>query len=710
MQHVVTRTLLFSLFAGLWVAPAAAWGQGNTLLLGEPVSRAEQQVLNAVLLYASFDDAVRGDRGVGRLLMGTRSGPPGDPARQQFRLGYPGEAYRIAAGAGISGGALEGGDVLPESGRMFFPGDGHLAFRQGGWGGAVQFWLKTDPDKILKTPFCDPVQITSKSAHDGGLWIDFPDEKPRSMRMGMFPGLAAGEKPIPESAPNAPLIHVPRIGFRQTDWHHIVMTWENFDTGRPDAHALLYVDGKLAGERKDEPIALAWNLSRVGIFVAVNYIGLLDELATFDRLLTPEEVALLHRQPGLLQKGKDRPIPARSQILTDLINDVAALNSLKPDAAKPQVASLRRNLAARLASRGGRSELPTLLGLLASLPAAGEAATPPAFPCTAEQAAAYQQAYAQQTGLPVEVTNHVGMKFRLVPPGKFLMGSPENEPGHNSEGHDETRHPVTLTRPFYLSTTETTVGQFRPFVEAVRYETDVERAGGGNAHDELAVWKHRPGTNWQKPGFAGPYTQSDTHPVVHVSVTDAGHFCRWLTERGGEDNPAWGSYDLPTEAQWEWAARGGAGGRFWWGDELETTGRRANMGDQDLLAVHPKWPRQTLAVNDGHAFLAPVGSFDSNPFGLADMLGNVWEFCSTRYADYPEEPVIDPVPANPARGYAVRGGGWSNIPAHCRLANRNADPPHFGHSNLGFRVAIQLPEPPTQRETHGSTLFGTIQP
>jgi sulfatase modifying factor 1 len=109
--------------------------------------------------------------------------------------------------------------------------------------------------------------------------------------------------------------------------------------------------------------------------------------------------------------------------------------------------------------------------------------------------------------------------------------------------------------------------------------------------------------------------------------------------------------------------------------------------------VHPGWPRTVMPMNDGHAFLAPTGSYRANAFGLYDMLGNVWEFCSTRAGRYPARPVTDPGDADARRGFAVRGGGWSNSAADVRCATRNADPPHFGHSNLGFRVAVQLPLP-----------------
>jgi formylglycine-generating enzyme required for sulfatase activity len=147
-------------------------------------------------------------------------------------------------------------------------------------------------------------------------------------------------------------------------------------------------------------------------------------------------------------------------------------------------------------------------------------------------------------------------------------------------------------------------------------------------------------------------------------------------------------HGLPTEAQWEWACRAGSGTRFWWGDDEDTSGKLANVGDAALKRMHPDWPRAVMPMDDGHAFPAPVGSYRANAFGLHDMLGNVWEFCATRSGPYPRAAASDPRDLDAQRGFAVRGGGWSNLSADVRCATRNADPPHFCHSNLGFRVAI----------------------
>jgi hypothetical protein len=96
------------------------------------------------------------------------------------------------------------------------------------------------------------------------------------------------------------MVRVKGVGFKSGDWHHVVVSWSNFDTGKKDAVAVLYIDGKRIGEVKDREIAMGWDADKAGVYVAVNYIGLLDEFALFSRPLTAEEVALLHKTPGLL--------------------------------------------------------------------------------------------------------------------------------------------------------------------------------------------------------------------------------------------------------------------------------------------------------------------------------------------------------------------------------------------------------------------------
>ncbi len=272
-----------------------------SLLLVAPVLRADEaSLLKAVTLYASFDEAVRADVGGGELTFSTRYNDPKDRTKYNIALGYPKRAFRVAAGKGVQGGALEAVDVLPNNGRIFLPARGNLAFKKGGWGGAVSVWVKTDPNKLLKTRFCDPIQITWKGANNGGIWFDFNDAKPRDMRMGVFPAVPAGKKGISEDDPKAPMVWVKGVGFKANDWHHVVVTWRNLDTGRPDAQATLSIDGKRIGAVSGRALAMDWDVGRAGVYVAVNYIGLLDELALFNRELTAEEVGALFKKPGLL--------------------------------------------------------------------------------------------------------------------------------------------------------------------------------------------------------------------------------------------------------------------------------------------------------------------------------------------------------------------------------------------------------------------------
>ncbi len=281
----------------LFWATALSWQMG----LAVQAAAADPSTLGeAVALYASFDQALGAERGGGGLALATRYNHPTEKGQFIIEKGIDGRVYRVAKNRGVHGGALEATDVLPRNGRIFFPARGNIAFKKGGWGGAVSVWINTDPDKLLKTRFCDPVQITQKGATNGGIWFDFNDAKPRDMRMGVVPVTAPGQPPFKDDAADAPLVPIKAVGFKAGDWHHVVLSWQNLDTGRADATARLYVDGKLIGTLAKRDLRMDWDLDKTGIYLAVNYLGLLDELAIFNRPLTAAEVGLLHKQPGIL--------------------------------------------------------------------------------------------------------------------------------------------------------------------------------------------------------------------------------------------------------------------------------------------------------------------------------------------------------------------------------------------------------------------------
>ena len=211
---------------------------------------------------------------------------------------------------------------------------------------------------------------------------------------------------------------------------------------------------------------------------------------------------------------------------------------------------------------------------------------------------------------PASVEHPMGIKFKLIPAGSFLMGSPDNE---ESRGDDESQHRVTISKPFYMSAHEITIGQFKKFVDATGRRTLAERIGYGfrGVHPRGKVSFLRiPGQSWRNPG----YPVTDDHPVVQVSWEDAKAFTYWLStlDRRYE-------YRLPTEAEWEYAARAGSTTKFATGNRFQSLQGHANVPQSERF--------------DSFSDSSPVGSFRPNSFGLHDMHGNVWEWCLDTYDD-----------------------------------------------------------------------------
>jgi formylglycine-generating enzyme required for sulfatase activity len=307
-------------------------------------------------------------------------------------------------------------------------------------------------------------------------------------------------------------------------------------------------------------------------------------------------------------------------------------------------------------------------------------------PDAAKVAVAAQKECSQRLGTPVAVTNSIGMSFALVPPGEFLMGSPESAPGAATYP-EKPQHPVRLTKPLYLGVHEVTVGQFRRFVEATEYRTESESQGKGGYGWNEADGKSEgpdPKYSWRDPGFQ----QADDHPVVNVTWNDAGAFCAWLRREEGTD------YRLPTEAEWEYACRAGTTTRYYCGEDAETVAQMGNVADGTARKrLEDGHNPQYLLSRDGYVFTAPVGCFRPNAFGLFDMHGNVYEWCRDRFGlkYYKESPVEDPngPPSGPNR--VARGGGWKSSVWWSRSAFRAGFTPDCPRLDVGFRVAY-MPE------------------
>ncbi len=283
---------------------------------------------------------------------------------------------------------------------------------------------------------------------------------------------------------------------------------------------------------------------------------------------------------------------------------------------------------------------------------AEEDASPPADPPLAvtpfdsAQAQRYQEAWAQHLKSPVEHVNSIGMKLRLLPPGEFAVSG-------------EFAHVVRITEPFYMGAYEVTVAEFRAFVEATDYKTHAERdpLGGKVWNSRERRVDQRPDINWRNPTFV----QTDSHPVCCLTWQDAVAFCEWLSQREGK------RYRLPTEAEWDYACRAGTTTPYHYGAAADTS--QMNVGLRGTVAV---------------------GSFLPNAFGLAEMHGNVYEWCLDAPRAYQEGLAINPRGPDEGPKRVLRGGcyssGMSTVTRSDRRGQSDADHAYAGN---GFRVVLE---------------------
>jgi formylglycine-generating enzyme required for sulfatase activity len=278
------------------------------------------------------------------------------------------------------------------------------------------------------------------------------------------------------------------------------------------------------------------------------------------------------------------------------------------------------------------------------------------------------------TFLPWKMTNSLGMSLVLIPRGKFLMGSPKGEEDRLDE---EVQHEVEITRPYYMGKHEVTVGQFKAFVKDASYKTQAEKDGKGGRGFDGKEFVYKPEFTWKNLYF----TQADDQPVVVVTWNDVVAFCEWLSKKEGR------TYRLPTEAEWEYACRAGTTTRFNTGEKEEDLKGAGNIADAALRA---KWKDAFWAMSwdDGYPFTAPVGKFRANAFGLSDMHGNAWEWCSDWYGEdyYGKSPRQDPQGPATGKHRVSRGGAWSTQPKFCRSAFRDWHEPDYRSDCVGFRV------------------------
>lgn len=230
-------------------------------------------------------------------------------------------------------------------------------------------------------------------------------------------------------------------------------------------------------------------------------------------------------------------------------------------------------------------------------------------------------------------TNSLGMEFVLISPGSFVMGSDSNRDAM-------PRHPVTISRPFYLGRYPVMRGQWAAMMGNILNRFDVNK-----------LFKE----------------DTSRHPVVDVSWDDVQEFIRKLNRKEGHNR-----YRLPTEAEWEYACRAGTTTAYFFGDDLDNLGGYAWYSANSSGVTHP------------------VGEKLPNAWGLYDMHGNVWEWCSDWYGKYPTGSALDPQGPPTGERRALRGGSWYEAASDCYTSCRIKRTPDKGHGSVGFRLALSL--------------------
>ncbi|MFL0797271.1 MAG: SUMF1/EgtB/PvdO family nonheme iron enzyme [Cellvibrionaceae bacterium] len=266
-------------------------------------------------------------------------------------------------------------------------------------------------------------------------------------------------------------------------------------------------------------------------------------------------------------------------------------------------------------------------------------------------------------------------EFVSIPGGSFMMGS------NDGNSDEKPVHRVNI-RPFTMGKYEVTKGQFEAFVNDTGYRTDAEKNTAGKdgcyAYKGGADFGWTAGTSWRNPG----YSQKGSDPVVCISHNDTQAYIQWLNKQTGNH------YRLPTEAEWEYAARAGSSSKYSFGNSESQLCENGNGVDQSLKAQIPEWKWTVSSCRDGYTFTAPVGSFAPNAFGLYDMHGNVWEWVQDCYHDsYSGAPSDGSAwESGSCAKRVLRGGSWYSGPNTLRSACRGGGHAGNRYNTDGFRL------------------------
>ena len=308
---------------------------------------------------------------------------------------------------------------------------------------------------------------------------------------------------------------------------------------------------------------------------------------------------------------------------------------------------------------GGFSSVAGLVMVILLQPARAEREKPPSGPedaLTWAEVSKEQEAAARKLAVPVAFTNSIGMRFVLIPSGKFMMGSADSAKEARAKcvgitaapewAEDEhPRHKVRLTSAFYMSIHEVTGAQLKT-VAATGKKKKKRRSDGKGS------------------------------PAHNVPWDEAVKFSEEISKREGR------TYRLPTEAEWEYACRAGTTTPFCFGETIST-----NHANYNWSVAYGSGQKVETKTKRGPV---PVGSSPPNAWGLYDMHGNVWEWCWDWYGKYGEGAATDPKGPSNGTQRVVRGGCWLNSPGVCRSAKRNSHSPTGPPDNTGFRVIVEV--------------------
>jgi len=283
-----------------------------------------------------------------------------------------------------------------------------------------------------------------------------------------------------------------------------------------------------------------------------------------------------------------------------------------------------------------------------------------------------------------------GPEMLVLPTGNFRMGAPAGAPGYTDK--QGPRVAVRLATPIALEKTETTVLEFSHFVEATGYLSDAERGARSTIYDPTTGSTRETDSASWRDNFLGKPAKGN-EPVIHVSWRDAQAYTRWLSEQTGEQ------YRLPSEAEFEYALRGGTTTAYWWGDEGPRELVENLAGGAERFQHRNYWPLGFRRYNDKHWGPARVESFKPNPFGFYDIGGNVAEWTMDCFLSSLEGRPGTAVARldGPCGGRVVKGGFWSAGPSKSGSASRFGLKPDVPDNQVGFRVVRELNPVPSRQ-------------